>query len=127
MEAVSPMERRRIMVPLGGHTFEWVEPVRRVARRMFRDLNKYRELVEVINEAKEKGDEMPLNESLDAIDDALDFFYEHHEGMRALKAELDDADEQEIMDAFGKVAGFISAPFANTEKPESRESLATVN
>lgn len=103
------LERRKLTVELKGKTYEWVEPVRRDARAMMRELI-------TIHQKANGGDQVKL---LEVVDDCLDFFYAFHPKMKADKQRLDDAGEEEIAEAFKNIAEFLASPFATAGKAEA--------
>lgn len=107
----------RCTITLGGRSYEWERPVRRVSRRWMADMAP---LADVAQRA-ERGDFAAIADACDAM---LEFFYARHPGMAADKAVLDDATEADIGTAFGAISEFLVRPFVT--RPDAPETEQTV-
>jgi len=115
------IEGRELQLELGGKTYVWREPVRRVLRKMLRGLI----AIDKLRDGRSINDPEYL---LDLVDAALDFFYAHHEGMSRDRASLDNCDEDEVAKALEAVAAFLQLPLERMRKRvEAAQSMRTQN
>ncbi len=100
------LQGSELTIELGGRQYRWIEPVRRQSRAMVKDL------LRLTQKIAGKQDD-PVT-ALEAVDDALEFFYKHHTQMRSDKQRLDNCTENEISEAFKQVSEWLLIPFVNT-------------
>ena len=115
------LEGASVSIVLCEKTYIWKEPGRRENRRMLKAIMalqvKYADMFDAAM-AEENKDSV---QALDFVDSLLDFFYEFHPDMKADSELLDDqADEKSIAEAFAKVSGMLTRPFAPKTKRKRR-------
>lgn len=119
------LQGEKLTLEIAGQSFEWTAPVRRKARAMVR------QIIAIQRDLAALGD---IDGILTGADKMLDFFYEHHSGMKRERASLENCGEVEIARAFKEVTDFILDPFVRegilhrvsptpTPNPEPTKSL----
>lgn len=98
------LARAKAIITLAGQEYVWEEMGRRQSRAILQ------EMIPIAVLANE-GMTDP-SRALKAIDETLDFFYRHHNKMRADRKFLDDnSSNEEVIDAFRKVQELVDVPF----------------
>jgi len=108
----SIFERRKISLSIAGRSYEFEEQPRRKTREIVAAIHRILELRGIV-----LGDDgvikAPASAAFLLANDALDFFYQHHEQMNADRSFLDEADEEEILNAFMQYVEFVLRPFVS--------------